>query len=361
MKRVETININGIVFSIDDDAFAKLSSYIDVLGKNFENEHGGREIIADIEARISELFAEREGGVSRVVTVEDVIKMIETLGTPEDISGADAEETINDEKPPRSPQPQKQMKRLYRDTDKRYLGGVCAGLGAWLGIRPVIVRLIFVLLLLLPIHGFKHFSILLGPGFNILILIYIILWIIIPKAKTTAQKLEMRGEPVNISNIEKNIKESFSDPSLKNSFRNFLNEAGAFFGSIFGIFGRIICFILGLCMFCLGIGFIVLFSLFFMQDIIFSNYLGWNLLSFSELLQNIISPAAYAILKIYAIIVVVLFIFALLFWGLKLMLDFKLRYKQLHVVLFVIWIVAIVAGIITFIITVFLNAGSIFL
>ena len=347
MNRVETINVNGIVFSIDDDAYAKLSSYLEALGKNFENEKGGREIIADIEARISELFAEREGGGSRVVTINDVSKMIETLGTPEDITGADVEETTNDDKHPRQPQPQKSQKRLFRDTDKRYLGGVCAGFGAYFGINPIIIRLIFIFLVLLPLKGCNH-TFMFGTGFNIPILIYIILWIVIPKAKTIAQKLEMRGEPVNISNIEKNIKESFSDPSLKNSFRNFLNEAGVFFGNLFGIIGRIIGFLIGVALFCCGIGFLIaLVSLFFMQDFVFSHKVEWDLLSFTELLQHIISPLSYIVLMVCGIIAATLLIFAFLYWGMKLMFGFKLRYKQLHVTMFVLWIVAIVAGIIT--------------
>ena len=155
MKRVETININGIVFSIDDDAFCKLNAYLDTLSKYFEHEQGGREIIADIEARISELFAERNGGIRQAVSIEDVNKAVETLGTPEDIVGADAEvETENiPSLPPLPPLPRlsaKPSRRLYRDPDHRYIGGVCAGIAAWMGINPVIIRLIFILLLPFP-------------------------------------------------------------------------------------------------------------------------------------------------------------------------------------------------------------------
>jgi len=352
MKRVETININGIVFSINDDAFVKLSSYLNTLGKYFENEQGGREIIADIEARISELFAEREGGAKQVIAMEDVTKVIETLGTPEDIAGAGEDEIPNNDRQQqqqqRPPQPKKPLKRLYRDTDRRYVGGVCAGLSAWLGINPTIIRLILVLLVLLPfprlMFGFHGFHGL--PGF--IVLTYCILWLIIPKAKTSAQKLEMRGEPVTISNIERNIKESFSDPSLKQSFRNFLDEAGEVFGSLFGVLGRIITILVGFCLFCWGIGAaIALFCFLFIQDIAFNQLVEWDFLSFTELLRQIITPASYTILLVCAILAATLFVFSLLFWGVKLMSGSKVKHKLLHVAFAILWIAVIVTGIIT--------------
>ena len=349
MKRVETININGIVFSIDDDAFVKLSTYLNTLGKYFENEQGGgREIIADIEARISELFAEREGGSKQVVVIKDVTKLIETLGTPEDIAGADEDGQADHKKQQRTPQPKKPVKRLYRDTDRRYLGGVCAGLSAWLGINPTIIRLILILLVLLPfprfIFGFYGFHGL--PG--IIILAYCILWAIIPKAKTSAQKLEMRGEPVTISNIEKSIKESFSDSSFKQSFRNFLDEAGEVFGSLFRVLGRIIAILLGLILLCCGIGFAIsLFCFLFIQDIAFNHFVEWDFLSFTELFRQIISPASYTILLVCTILAAVLFVFALLFWGVKMLSGSMVRHKLLHVAFAIIWIAVIITVIVT--------------
>ena len=348
MKRVETININGIVFSIDDDAFGKLSSYLDRLGKYFENEQGGRDIIADIEARISELFAEREGGAQQVVAMQDVNKVIETLGTPEDIAGTEEDEQPEQKKRQRPPQPKKQIKRLYRDIDNRYLGGVCAGLSAWIGINPIIMRLILILFVLLPfprfIFGFHGLHGL--PG--VAILGYCILWLIIPKAKTSAQKLEMRGEPVTISNIEKNIRESFSDPALKRSFNDFLEEFSEFWVKLFGVFGRIIAVFLGLILFITGIGFaIFLISMLFMQDIAFNHLVEWDFLSFTELFRQIISPASYTILLICAILAAAMFVLAILFWAGKLISGSQVKHKLLHVALAVLWIAVLVTCLVT--------------
>ena len=328
MKRVETININGVVFSIDDDAYGRLVAYLDALGKYFTNEQGGREIIADIEARISELFAERLGGTGQVVTLADVTRAVETLGTPEDIAGTDTD--LGDENgiPPR--QSERPVRRLYRDPDRRYLGGVCSGIAAWASINPIVIRLAFL------VAAFFY-----GAS----VVAYCILWIIIPKAKTTAQKLEMYGEPITISNIEKNIKKSLSDPSLQQSFRSFLNEASEFIGKIFGAVWRIFSVLLGLFLCCAGIGICIGIAwLFYMQDFIFNHEVDWDLLSFNELLPHLISPASYIILVICAIIVVVLLVLACLFWGVRLITGFKLKNKLLHVALSVVWIAAIVTG-----------------
>ena len=331
MKRVETIHINGVVFSITDDAYSKLSTYLDALRKKFENEQGGGEIIADIEARISELFAEREGGGSCVVTMEDIIEVIATLGTPEDIADMEGDsETGNGAPSQRPSQTEKKPRRLYRDPDRRFLGGVCAGLAAWLGVSPLIIRIVFILL-----------TVLWGTS----LAVYLITWIIIPQAKTTAQKLEMRGEPVNISNIEKNIRESFSESSVKQSFHNFLDEAGSILGKIFNVFGRIIAVLVGLLLCGFGICFAIsVIGLFFMQDIFFNRFVEWDFLSFTDILSYFISPTSYTLLIICAVMIFFLLIFAILFWGMKLVIGFKVKSKWLHFSLFLLWIAAIFTG-----------------
>ena len=352
MKRVETININGIIFSIDDDAYVKLCSYLKILGQKFENEQGGRDIIVDIEARVAELFSERVGGAVRVVTIADVSNVIETLGTPDDIAGDDSKaenenETATENAPP-AQQTKKATRRLYRDTDQRYLGGVCAGIGAWAGINPVAIRLIFIFFaffLFFPFFPFSKFFFFHHNAFPKLMpfLTYLILWIIIPKAKTTAQKLEMRGEPVNISNIEKNIRESFSDPQIRRSFRDFSDEAGDFLEKIFGLFGRIIGIIVGLFLLFWGIALTIgLICMLFMQDIVFRNVVEWDFLSFTELFRHIITPESFVILLICGITIAVLLVFSLLFWGLKLMSGFKIKHKLFHVTMAMLWSVAVI-------------------
>lgn len=198
MKKTLTINLNGIVFHIDEDAYEKLHNYLDAINRQFSNKEEGKEIISDIEARIAELFKEKLKAHRQIVSIEDVNEVIQILGMPEDFSDHDP---VDEKK--QSNKYERSEKRLYRDPDDRVLGGVCSGLAAYFNIDMVIIRILMI---------FALFS---GFGF----MLYIILWIAIPVARTTAQKLEMRGERVNISNIEKTIKDEFGE--IKENFRRF--------------------------------------------------------------------------------------------------------------------------------------------
>jgi phage shock protein PspC (stress-responsive transcriptional regulator) len=198
MKKTFTINISGTVFHIDDDAYEKLNNYILQINRHFGNEADGNEIVQDIESRISELFQERVKDGKEVITIAQVEEIIQIMGMPE--AFADSNEQEAKPKMPRA-----RGRKLYRDPDDRVLGGVCSGLGAFFNLDPIIIRLIFVLLVFL------------GAGSSIII--YLILWIVVPKAANTAQRLEMKGEEVNISNISKTIKEEIQD--VKENLQNF--------------------------------------------------------------------------------------------------------------------------------------------
>ncbi len=194
MNKTININLAGIVFHIDEEAFHKLQSYLDSIKKYLQGTQGKEEIIADIESRIAELFSEKTTDKKQVIVMIDVDEVIATMGQPEDYQ---VDETIFDEEPKtyRSTKPRK----LYRDSENNILGGVCSGIGHYLGLDPVWVRLFFLLLFFVGVS----------------ILVYIVLWVIIPEAKTTAQKLEMQGEPANLSNIEKKVKEGFDNVKKK--------------------------------------------------------------------------------------------------------------------------------------------------
>ena len=191
MKKTFTINISGTVFHIDDDAYERLNNYISQINRHFGNDAEAREIVEDIESRISELFQERVKDGSEVITIEQVDEIIRIMGMPEAFDDAKEGEK------PKTRMSRPRERKLYRDPDDRVLGGVCSGLGAYFNIDPVIIRLIFVLLIFL------------GAGSSLIV--YLILWIVVPKASNSAQRLEMRGEEVNINNISKNIKEEIQD------------------------------------------------------------------------------------------------------------------------------------------------------
>lgn len=200
MKKSLNININGIIFHIDDDAYEKLSAYLERLKSHFSKQEGGGEVVSDIESRIAELLRDKMDENKQVVTIEDVNDIIKKLGEPSEMMDDEEQE----EKPPRFNFDQ--PKRLYRDPDNKIIGGVGGGMGAYFNTDPIWFRLLFVL---------SFFVV--GP------LAYIIFWIAIPKARTTAEKLEMRGKKVNIGNIEQSVKKEFED--IGENFERYTSKA----------------------------------------------------------------------------------------------------------------------------------------
>jgi len=237
MKRTLTINISGTVFHIDEDAYDKLQAYLLDINRYFGSDPEGREIIMDIEARIAELFQEKTKSDGNVVTIQHVEEVIEVMGRPSDFAVEEEEEEPTEHKK----RTFRTGKRLYRDPEHQVIGGVCGGLGAYFNLDPVIFRLAFVLLFLVS-HG-------------IILLLYLIFWIVVPKAITTSQRLEMRGEDVNIDNIKKTIKDEFQD--VKKNYQKFrnspsyergrdkINEAGSVLGSVLRVILKVIVIIIG--------------------------------------------------------------------------------------------------------------------
>lgn len=193
MKKTVTANISGLVFHVDEDAYEKLNIYLSKIRGRFTSNDGGDEIMADIESRIAEMLQDKTTNSSKqVVTLNDVNEVISQLGEPEQIAG---EEGASNENEGANSSEEKKSRRLYRDTDKAIFGGVASGLANYFQVDVAWLRVAFVLLTFLT-------------GFGLLA--YIVLWIAVPAARTIAEKLEMKGERVNISNIEKAIQEEFA-------------------------------------------------------------------------------------------------------------------------------------------------------
>lgn len=242
MNKTVNINLAGISFHVDEDAFGKLSRYLDAIRRSLKNDDGSEEIMQDIEARIAELFSEKTEARTQVVTLKMLDEVIEIMGQPEDY---EVDDEIFEDVPPTSgayakTRGTKRSKQLFRDIDDKYISGVSSGIGHYIGLDAIWVRLLWVLLVV--------------AGFGSPILVYILLWILVPPAVTTSEKLKMTGEPINISNIEKKFKEGFDNVAdrvknvdydkygnrVKSGASNFFDSLGDVIVTLFKIFAKLI-------------------------------------------------------------------------------------------------------------------------
>jgi len=188
MNKTQNINVGGLPFIVDEDAFSLLEEYLNRIDRHFDNSDGYEEIIGDIETRMAELLQEQLKG-RKIVAKSDVTHAISVLGTPQDFGAEEVDYDQSDSDDARYTT----GKRLFREPDDKVVAGVCGGLAAYFGIQdPIWVRLIFALA---AIGG--------GAG----VLVYIILWVLVPVAETPRDFLAMRGERINVRNIAKIVQE----------------------------------------------------------------------------------------------------------------------------------------------------------
>jgi len=198
MNKTININLGGYAFIIDEDAFETANRYLHTLGRHFGAGEGSEEIMQDIESRMGELI-NRKKSTRTIVNKLDVLDAIAVLGTPEELQDIDFSENMAKAK--RTSFKLQTGKRLFRDPNDKIIGGVCSGLASYFGIHDTVwVRIAFVL-----------FTMLGGSG----VLIYFILWAIIPPARTVSDRLEMMGEPTNVNNIARMVKEELEEFSDK--------------------------------------------------------------------------------------------------------------------------------------------------
>ncbi len=237
MKKTYNINLGGIVFHIDEDAYELLDKYLSNLRIHFSKEEGAEEIVHDMELRISELFSERLNEKNQVITLKDVEEIIAQMGKPEEFSDdttQDTNEYIKEEKTP---------KRLFRDPDNKVIGGVCSGIAAYFGWDVTILRILLIILAF-PIFWNGAFII---KG---IVLFYIIAWIIIPEANTATDKLSMKGMKVNVENIGKTVTDGFekvNDYVKSDKPRSILHKIGEAIVSVVGFLVKAVLVIAAIC------------------------------------------------------------------------------------------------------------------
>jgi phage shock protein PspC (stress-responsive transcriptional regulator) len=344
MKKAIKINLSGIIFHIDEDAYEKLKSYLDTISRHFSNKQESKEIIDDIEARIAELFQERITGEAQVITLELVNEVIDIMGNPEDIADTGEEEeerrTFHDS--------YSRSRRLYRDPENSVIGGVCGGLSAYFNVDPVIFRLLFVIFFF-------------AGGASILV--YVILWIVLPKAETAAQKLEMRGEKVNVSNLEKkireeydnvkeNVKQGYSKAKNSETYKKTERAASDFFdvlGKILLVFVKVILIIIGTGLVIGGIGILI--------GLIALPFVGVHMFPFEsyhfslgDILVPFTDPVSVTLLVIAITLLLLIPIAAMLYGLIKLIFNIKTHNRGLTVGALTLWIVSLllIIGIVAF-------------
>lgn len=201
MNKTYSINLGGYPFSINDDAFEYIQRYLDTIHRHFSTSKGCDEIVSDIEVRMAELFQEHLKG-RLIISMKEVDEVIAIMGKPEDFGAEPIEEPSTFASEPKFNKSNLgTAKKLYRNPEDKKVAGVCSGISAYFGIEdPIWIRLLFVLLIFTA-----------GTG----ALTYIILWALIPEAKTASDRLSMRGEPATVTNIAKLVEEELTDLGQK--------------------------------------------------------------------------------------------------------------------------------------------------
>ena len=329
MNKTVTINLAGLVFHIDDTAFDVLRTYLEKLNAHFTGP-SGKEVLNDIEARIAEMFQAKINPGKNVIILEDVNEVIAVMGKPEDITGESAGEpaATTSETTYKTGR-----KRVYRNGDDKVLGGVCAGTSAYFDIDPVWLRIAFVVAV---IFG--------GSG----ILLYIILWIIIPEAKTASEKLEMRGEAINISNIQRNVQAEMENvkgnwegklnaDGTRQTVSRYTQSTGNFIRDMLVYTGRFVITLVGILLSAFAIALLIGLSvmLFIFLGVIPAEGIPVDNLDF------FVDPTSFWILTIGGLLLFGIPVLVLLLNGIKIIFRLDLSLKRTGAVLLILWLVGI--------------------
>jgi phage shock protein PspC (stress-responsive transcriptional regulator) len=200
MNTIKDIHLSHVKFTLDDEAYNILKAYLNKLSVAFSSNASKDEILEDIESHIAELFS-KNNTVNQVISVSEVNKAIEVLGTPEELAEDETEAQSHSKN-------SNTNKKLFRDIDNSYVGGVASGLSHYFGISPAWIRVLFILFFFLPIPFTT--------------LAYIILWVVVPAAKTSGDKIRMTGEAVSVASIKKKVESVL--PEIEKEILNFDKE-----------------------------------------------------------------------------------------------------------------------------------------
>jgi len=338
MNKTININLDGLAFQIEEEAYEKLNSYLETIKTRLGANDEAKEVIADIEARIAELFQYKCKGCT--IPLSAVDEIILTIGEPTEIvDEEDADIHTSDEKSGSSyTPPYRGKKSLFRDPDDRVFGGVCAGLGAYFDVDPLVFRIIAVVTTLM--------SIVVTP------IIYIVLWIAMPQAKTLGQRIEMRGG-ITFKKMGDNLKAEYEAVSSKlkdyknkpnykhmqnrahktgDTMANVLHQVLHIFGIVLGI-GIVIWSVLSI---------MTLVGVFAFKDTILGLAVSDGHHFLASIPDRVLAHMDQVLLSIAVFLLVGIPFLVILYLGLKLIFRFKSHGKIIGMSALILWLSGIV-------------------
>jgi phage shock protein PspC (stress-responsive transcriptional regulator) len=329
MDKTIKINLAGILFQIDEVAYHLLRDYLKAIDNRFKNVPGGNETIEDIESRIAEIFQSQQN-IAGTISRENVEAMIGIIGNPQDFDQPESQHEPSFSNTSR--------RRLYRNPDDSIISGVCGGIGGYLNIDPVWIRIIFIL-----------FTITFGIGF----FVYIALWIALPKAVKESQKRELYGDSFNYRTARTGSSQGHysSSSSYNSSGEDGIKKVGGAFnevfkalGKFFFIFFRIILIIIGIAFVLIGFTTVLAFIMvvyFRFPGFVAMGSLHTNWFYLPEFLNYIVNPSITPWIMVLGFIAIALPLFALIYWGIKMIFWFRAKDGIISLVFLVIWVLSI--------------------
>lgn len=335
MNTTVNVSIGGYSFTLEENAYNTLHEYLNTVKVKLGNDKAAEETVSDIEFHIAELLSARIA-LGQVVTNEMITPIIEQIGKPEDICESNYSTSNKLYRP----------KRLYRNPDDSIIAGVCGGLAAYFRADPLVFRILFIALLFLK-------------GFGLLL--YILLWIALPKAKTPFQKMEMMGEPENIEDISKRIRKEINETSenLKKS------KAGNAIGKIVNLLGQVLLYMLNALLYivksisiaigvllivCMLLVFIALvggvFFASFSPD--FSGTIGGVGMTLNEIIASVLDISSSYWITIPLFLTLAIPIVALIYAGIRILFRFRAKDGTIGIIATVIWAAAVATLSLTF-------------
>ncbi len=329
MDKTIKVNLGGILFQLDEDAYKMLKDYLQAIDVRLKNTPGGIETLEDIESRIAEIFQSQKKNAG-IITKENVSAMITIIGQPEDFDNTTdtVGDAFNYKQAPR---------RLQRNLSDSIIGGVCGGIGSYLNIDPVLIRIAFII-----------FTLFFGIG----LLIYIALWIALPGVRVPDQKRMETGmtgyysQPLKKHSKEVEYRYSSSEPQYRGSTPagNALNEIFRALGKALFVILRVLMIILGIALVLAGflaiIAFVMVIFLKFPASFTADN-IGLNVFCLNDFVNLIVDPSVTPWILVLAFLIIAMPMLALIYWGVKSIFWFRARDGIFSLAGFLIWIAAI--------------------